>query len=328
MPDYLHECRARHGAVTTALYGRRQDLCAIEKLAARIRERGILIYADIEAITDARLWAGGKFWQWPTREEFEERAEHQAVDVSTLPKGKGAIVKRLLTIFRNIEPVSVVLRFVDPQSFGILSPPVEKLLEIGPTHHPDRKYLRYIDDLRDLRDQRGFKTAAEVDMALWVLQEVLDALQSQSQRLGPIRNEYRSWQQAFREDTMLREIRVRNLTRSLFGAMELADLARALLPESRRRGGSIKRDQRLLAARIAGIEFERAVMRMAGRCPGDSARLRTVVSDLRIPGDVRQRWLEAVDVRNRAVHNGRVTRNDAYALADAMQEAIDWAARR
>ena len=44
------------------------------------------------------------------------------------------MVDRLLGIFRHIEPVSVVVRSVHPRNFGILSPPVEKLLErCGPT---------------------------------------------------------------------------------------------------------------------------------------------------------------------------------------------------
>ena len=254
MSDYLHECLDRHGDVTRALYGTRQDLPEVQRLAAGIGVSGRLTYDDVETITHVGLWRGSAFWQWPTRAEFDERCEGGTVEnLFLLPRREKAIVERLLRIFRHIEPVSVVLRFVAPRHYGILSPPVEKLLEMGPAHRPREKYRKYVRALRTVRDERGFATAAEVDMALWVMREIIDAEHSRSEWLERTVPEYRRLIDAFWADATLREVRVRNLTEALFGTMTMAELAEALLPNGLT---GPKQEQVLLAGRIAGIEFE------------------------------------------------------------------------
>ena len=105
---------------------------------------------------------------------------------------------------------------------------------------------------------------------------------------------------------MLREIRVRNLTSSLFGNMGLTEVAEALLLQNLR--GTPARRQLTLAGQLAGIQFEREVMELAtaaiennkgtdyeGRlrdiCKDRDGRLsRMVRSGLELPSNVRQRW--------------------------------------
>ena len=331
MANYLRECLGRHGDVTRALYGKRQELREIERRASGIIESGRLSYDDVATIIHAQFWRGGTFWQWPTREEFNERCEGDAVEgLSVLPKRENAIVDRLLRIFRHIEPVSVVMRFVAPRNFGILSPPVEKLLEIGPAHKPREKYRKYVKDLRTLRDERGFDTAAEVDMALWVMREIIDARHSRSEWLEPAVPECDSWIDAFWADRTLREIRVRNLSESLFGTMTMAEFAEALLPGALRRP---KHDQVMLAGRIAGIEFEQAVIQVAQalrpRGHGDQRTpdsLMSVVRSLQVPAETRDRWIRAVRIRNVAVHGEKIQRDEVDQLLGAMRDALEWAA--
>ena len=260
MPDYLHECLERHGDVTSALYGESQKLREVEKLAVETANTGRLTYDDLETIIRVDLWSGGTFWQWPTRVQFDKRcAEHGFDDQSVvLWGGMQPTIAKLLKVLRHIEPVSVVLRFIEPKDFGILSPPAEKILEIGPAHKPLDKYLNYVYDLRRLRDQRGFESAAEVDMALWVMQEVIAAKDSQSDWLEGAVPEHDRWIDAFWADEALRNIRVRNLTKSLFGTMSLPELAEALLPPDNRYPAR-DQDQVHLSARIAAVEFELAV---------------------------------------------------------------------
>ena len=327
MSDYLHECLDRHGDVTRALYGRAQDLREVERRSSRFIETGRLTYDDVETITHAGLWRGGAFWQWPTRAEFDERCNDGTVEgLAILPRREKAAVDRLLGVFRHIEPVSVVLRFVDPRNFGILSPPVEKLLEMGPAHKPREKYRKYVKDLRTLRDERGFATSAEVDMALWVLREVIDAEHARNDWLELAVPEYRRWIHAFWADRTLRETRVRNLTESLFGTMTMAELAEALVPRHRAR---IKQDQIVLAARVAGIEFEQAVMQLAAAqspAAGDDPRasgLMSVTRALDVARETRDRWVQAVRIRNDAVHGVTLRRADVDKLLQAMREAID-----
>lgn len=327
MSDYLHECLERHGDVTRALYGKPQALQEVERLAAGIRASGRLTYDDFATITYAGLWRGGAFWQWPTRAEFNERSGDGVIDgLSILPRREKAVVDRLLGVFRHIEPVSVVLRFIDPRNFGILSPPVEKLLEMGPAHRPREKYRKYVKVLRILRDERGFATAAEVDMALWVMREVIDAEHSRSEWLEHAVPEYKRWIHGFWVDQTLRETRVRNLTESLFGTMTMAELAEALVPRHRER---IKQDQVVLAARVAGIEFEQAVMQLTelrsasvGNDPRAQGLMR-VTRTLDVPREIRDRWVHAVKVRNDAIHGKALRRTDVDQLLHAMREAID-----
>ena len=328
MSDYLHECLDRHADVTRALYGTRQDLPEVERLADGIGASGRLTYDDVETITHAGLWGGGAFWQWPTRAEFDARCEDRAVEgLFVLPKRENAIVERLLGIFRHIEPVSVVLRFVAPKHYGILSPPVEKLLEMGPAHKPREKYRKYVKALRTLRDERGFATAAKVDMALWVMREVIDAEHAGSDWLADTVPEHGRWIHAFWADRTLREIRVRNLTESLFGTMTMPEFAEALLPGGLRRP---KRDQVVLAGRIAGIEFEKAVMEVAQSQRREPAthhaapELMRVVRALDVPPETREQWVRAVRIRNAAVHGEHVDRSEVDALLGAMRDALDW----
>lgn len=329
--DLLHECFERHGEVSRARYGSRQDLGAIERLSARVVEAGRLTFQDVEAIKDAGFWHGGTFWQWPTHEEFKDRCETGAVEgLWILPKRENAVVDELLRVFRHIEPVSVVLRFVYPERFGILSAPVEKILEIGPAHRPREKYLKYVKDLRSLQRKRGFNTTAEVDMALWVMGEIIDASRSGSEWLRGVVPESDRWIRAFWDDRTLREIRVANLTSSLFGTMTMAQFAEALLPDDARR---TKDDQIHLAGRIAAIEFESAVMqafRSSDRHGDDREgheSLAKAVRTIPMSEETRDQWTRSVRIRNAAVHGGDLERKDVEELIRDMRDACDRARR-
>ena len=332
--NYLHECFERHGDVTRARYGESQRLQEIEKLAVEIANTGRLTYDDLEKVIRADLWSGGTFWQWPTRTQFDERcAEHGFDDLSVaLWGGTQPTIDKLLKVLRHIGPVSVVLRFIEPKDFGILSPPVEKILEIGPAHKPLDKYLNFVYDLRRLRDQRSFESAAEVDMALWVMQEVIAANNSQSDWLEAVVPEHDRWIGAFWADKVLRGIRVRNLTNSLFGTMSLPEMAEALLPPDDRRPDR-DRDQVHLCARIAAVEFELAVGEIAQQSltfrHGDleGRTLSEVVSSLKLSRDTKGRWQRGVRLRNAAVHDPKVSREDANELLGCMRDAINRANR-
>ena len=332
MSDYLHECLERHGEVSRALYGSRQDLPSIERLSARVVGAGRLRFEDVEAIKHVGYWDGGTFWQWPTHEEFKDRCETGAVeDLWSLPRRQNAIVDQLLRVFRHIEPVSVVLRFIDPENFGILSAPVEKILEIGPTHRPREKYLKYVKDLRSLRRERLFNTTAEVDMALWVMSEVIDANRSHREWLRNVVPESNRWISGFWDDRTLREIRAANLTSSLFGTMTMAQFAEALVPRDARR---TKDDQVHLAGRIAAIEFESAVMRVFrlssarhGNGRGGNESLAKAVRTIEMTEETRNRWTKSIGIRNAAVHGGDLTRKDVEDLICAMRDALDRAER-
>ena len=204
-----------------ALFRRPQNLHAIEEEVSKI-DSSSLTYDHIEPIKKVEPWGEQQFWQWPSREQFDERRGRIALFDLKKKKKERATVEKLLNVFLHIEPVSVVMRFLAPDRFGILSPPVEKLLEVSPSSNPVEKYLSYVADLQVIKDKRGFKRVADVDMAIWTLQQSMDYRDDRWAR---------EWRKKYEGDPLLREIRVRNLTRSLIGDMELADLAEAWVPE-------------------------------------------------------------------------------------------------
>ena len=329
---YLGECLNKQREVAKALFKKDQDLRKIEELATDIRLSSNLTYENVRKITDAGLWSGRGFWQWPNAEEFNDRLEqHPVGDLSTeLRKREEHVVDELLGVFRHIEPVSVVMRFVRPDDYGILSYPVEKILEVSPSSHPRQKYLQYVEDLRLIQKERGFDRAAYVDMALWTLQEVMNASQTESDWLEQVVPEHKEWRNEFENDPLLRKIRVRNLTRSLFGSLSLADIAEALIPAHGEQSEPDE-DQIVLAGRIAGIELERAIKAWAMKVGWRPSKDRH--SDLRgaveclvgVPSQELSRWHDAVDLRNRAVHpfdNDALKLEEAESLLACMREAI------
>ena len=343
----LLECLEKQGVVAEELFRGPQNLQAIEEEVLKI-ESSSLIYDHIEPIKKAEPWGGQQFWQWPSCKQFEDRQGSTPIalwdirgrtkeDNKNREKEK-ATVEELLRVFRHIEPVSVVMRFLAPDRYGILSPPVEKLLEVSPSSSPTEKYLSYVDDLRVIKKNRrdlNSKRVADVDMAIWTLQQVMDHWD----RLKEVVPEGEGWRTAYENDRLLREIRVRNLTRSLFRNMELADVAEALVPHYLEdfSDGS----KRLhLAGQLAGIQFERAVMEVArktitrykGTLYADEVsrvyherkdRLWTMVDrTLKLREDVKQNWRDAVKFRNKAVHDEKPPEYPTIkALLQSMRDA-------
>ena len=82
------------------------------------------------------------------------------------------IIEDLFNLIKNIEIVSCILRFINPENYAIFSSPVENLLNIrGIT--PVDKYLFYLEDLDELKNKYEFNRIAEVDMALWILANII-----------------------------------------------------------------------------------------------------------------------------------------------------------
>ena len=307
--DYLQKCCDLHTELTEIRFGRRQDLGDIERAVAHVRSSRRLTYDDIEKIKDSRVWDANLFGYWPSRSEIESILDPAEWDFWNLPKREDKAVAALIDVFRQIEPASVALRFIVPDHYGILSPPVETVLGLGPYRRRRDRYKAYLRNLRALRDDRGLASAAMADMALWVLQVgVVDGLL----RGHP---EYEVLQEAYKNDGRLRAMQVGNLTSRLFRDLSRADLAEALLGTNAE-----------LAGQIAAIEFERSIKQLAAADPDDSLRdvverLRNV---LRLDTEAAVRWPQAVNTRNRAIHPGLApTKRELRELIKAMREVAD-----
>ena len=293
--DYLHTCLALHSDLTEILYGRRQDIRRIEDMTAEIRKNHQLTYEDIEKILDRNVWNADMFGYWPKRQDIESILN---LNFKDLPGRQDNVIRHMYSVFRQIEPISVILRFVMPEEYGIISAPVEKVLgmnyfgsyEIHPEYPHLEKYKIYLCDLRSLRKERDFDRVADVDMALWVLQ--IGVLE---RRLKDHEDQeiLRKLREDFRQDSKLRAIQARNLTKHLFrpDTMHRLDLAEALLSSDLQ-----------FAGQIAGIEFERSIKRKTKANPKDGLRNEVEKFCLDKSYDIRSDCEAALNTRNRAAH--------------------------
>ena len=312
--QYLRTCRDLHPSLTKRKYRRMQDLGEIENDAVHIRRSRRLTYDDIEIFTRNRFLDVNMFGYWPTRNEIADDLKKREFDFPNLPGTEEQVIQDLLSVFRQIELVSVILRFVDKMNYGILSPPVEQVLGIGPTRDHREKYLLYVRNLRRIRDEtNGLSTAADVDMALWVLSVgVLNEELNDESTCNRLREQYAN-------DLLLREVRVENLTSQLFGELHRRELAEAL---NRCSTGSANE----LAGQIAGIEFEKSIKAILGTHPESRDGLWKLVQSAcaqhRSVRGHQTRWESAVEIRNKLIHtNGQWSTYDVERLIEAMQEA-------
>ena len=307
--NYLHECHQLHACVTEIHYGRRQNLAQIQKATEAIKKRHRLTYEDLETIRNSDVWDANQFGYWPSRAEIEADLKKWHWNFQNLHRNRqasrereNATIDRLLKIFHQIEAVSVIMRFVDPRRYGILSPPVELVLGIGPSRSHATKYSGYLDDLQKLKEAHGFNEAAEVDMALWALQ--VGVVEGRlKDRLDTTR--YRALRDGFEQDQVLRSIRMANLSPQLFQDMPRLDLAEALRLA----------DNLEMAGQIAGCEFERRVAMRLGIAPEANVGLRDLVEEAWPDSRRRYKYNQAVSVRNRAVHRQGVTSDEVQSLS-------------
>ena len=316
---YLRTCRDLHPKVTEIRYGRTYELHRIEDEVADIRSSRRLTYEHIERIRNSEVWNADVFGYWPPRAEVESILESTEWDFWNLPEKEPEkeekAIESLLSVFRQIEPVSVILRFIVPKHYGILSPPVETVLGLGPFRsHPER-YRAYLKNLREIRDVGQLDTAADVDMALWALQlGVLEnRLPDEEHKClkGCLKEE-------FKQDPKLQEIRARNLTGQPFSDISRVELAEALLES-----GVANNIQ--LAGQIAGIEFERLVRQLVGNTRNDTLgslihderKLPKLVGGICKDESLARRFIadckDAISTRNKAVHSNRPLKREEVA---------------
>ena len=284
--DYLHRCLGLFGDVTKIRYGKRQRLESVEEEVASLLEQGAELWEIVHAIYNSPHFDADIFG--PLDVDRIKDDLKKAVDSEWRSLREHELIEKLHGVFRQIEPVSVVMRFICPKRFGIMSSPVATLLGVRPKRRATSTYKEaYAESLRELRDSRGFTRAAHVEMALWALQVgVLD------QRLPEEQGEPLT--KAYEKDLQLRRLETGNLTKQLFAENTELGVADALLDINPK-----------LAGKIAGIEFEqlvsKRVLRAGGKDLGKDQTLRQLI-DAFTPRDMRERLHHAREIRNRAVH--------------------------
>jgi hypothetical protein len=299
--DYLHVCARLHSTLLERLSGRIERLDSVERAVAGVRSSRKLTHEALTKIVNSPDFsAAQKFWTWPSADEMQSGLSGE-IDLWNLPKNEKPLIRKLRGVFKTYEAVSVVLRFVVPEHYGILSTPVEHVLGIQPAAESIDRYLNYVGNLRIIRNERKFKTAAQVDQALWTLQigvyggrlADVDYLKKEHQR-----------------DPFLRGIRVKNLADALFGSMSALDL-----------GESLSFDRLEIASDLLALEFERALRDYAG---GKGAREDlSVIIDTTAPGHLRGAWQRCRVLRNRAIHSRPLDHREAEEMIATIRQVRD-----
>ena len=277
--SWLHRCLELFPESVQARHGWRPDYASLEALLEPVRrgERPFS-YRDLEAIQNGRFWDFRQFWRFPAESDILRELDFGEMSslVQRLPLDEAHAIARLHVAFKYIENVSVVLRFVHPDHYGIISPPVEKVLEVRRGRTEVETYLNYLKDLREVRAHHGLARVADADMALWVVQE-------------RVLSSYRDHDllREFRADTWLLRRRAVNLLAELgevVGSAGQLELARGLLEANV-----------ALAGTLAGAELERALFRRIGRRAGAPAAGGLEAS---LPAGMSEAWRRAARVRD------------------------------
>jgi len=170
--NYLQKSLDMFPKLTGIMFGWEYDMAEIENKLSNVKEDDCFDRKDLLKITDTKEWDYKKFWpdlltaihlDQPITGIFKLGWEERKKTISE-------IYKRFL----HIEVVSVILRFVDPQNFAILSPPVEKFFSLQPKDDHVEYYTNYLNLLRKTSKHfQSPKRLADVDMALWCLYHFL-----------------------------------------------------------------------------------------------------------------------------------------------------------
>lgn len=290
--NYLQLCLNDFTAVCRLKYDTEFDLASVEEKVRRLRVRTPLTYSDLAYFESPEHWWFKRFWVFPPKEEIEPTLKQETFDFWNLPESnEPGTIRRLLHIFKSIELVSIILRFIRPEHYGIFSSPIQHMLDIRHGRNLVETYLAFLDNLREIRKHAGFARVADVDMALWVLHERCFGRYQDVRTL-----------KAYREDNFILQLRANNLVAPL---AELSDakLAKALV--------EVKPD---IAALIACHHFEILIRKLAGNLHLPEAaphfKLEQILDAIPNYGAVnpvrRGIWQSLREVRNDLIHYGQL----------------------
>jgi hypothetical protein len=198
---WLEGFHALFGVATERRAGRAQDLSRVEEELLQGRHEWRVGQRELEIIETSDAWDYPKWWP-RTSSRIDQPVALPTHIYSA--QGMRTAIEALHNVLKNIEIVSVVLRFMCPEAFGIISSPVTSFLCLFPSRSPVDYYLHYLKVLKGFVAQYGvFDRVADIDMALWSAAHLsLDA------PYAPLTEE-------MRKDQYLQEIRLANVVAEL-----------------------------------------------------------------------------------------------------------------
>lgn len=321
---WIHEFLRLYSELTLMRTGRRQDASAVENEVARYRSKTQICSEQLHAIEESTSWDYPNWWNKlsPSLDPPVDLPPDPAIT-----DGKQFLVAQLYDRLKHIEVVSVLLRFVFPDEFGILSPPVASLLGLPYEEDHIEYYLRYVSVLGDFRmHYEGLRRVADVDMALWSAAHGLP--------------DYRALVDEMHEDAYFQQVRLTNLLEGLGRHWTRGNRNRMLLARS-----LLKTDYEVAGA-LTSVVYEPLVNEIADEVgvsrqvdrhgnPLTGNRVKMLSERARIDGlSVRPKELwDLWQLRNRAVHcKPPLTQQEATEFVrkvhDLLQGVQEWKAKQ
>jgi hypothetical protein len=218
-------------------------------LQQKNKRKSIITLEHVNIIEDAckKNWHYGKWWPITNKPLPIELPKNPSAD-------KKETIKIMYDHFKHIEVVSVILRFMYPKDFGIISPPVTSILNLVPDKNESNQkyYMRYLSSLSELSNHYcaknpELKKLSKVDMGLWAAAHL------------SMNNNYSLFNDEMLEDKYFQKIRLGNLVRGFRNYWEQQDEQRLILAEV-----LIEHDF-ILAATIAARIFESIILKFADK---------------------------------------------------------------
>jgi len=249
---------------------------------------------DVLNIFDPTATAFGRYWPKPNEKELDQILKKARLVLGPSPTDPRELVRRALAVLQSIGMVSLVLRFVHPDRYGVFSTPIMSLLQV---HRPRTidLYMAYCDELRAWKAHFRLESVADTETALWTYHELV-AGETHAAEISTSHAEFDAdiWIQRRRVAQVLRPF-LRN-----YGPLELARI--------------LAEEEPKLAGKIAGEEYER-LLRVAARELGGGMNLNVrgaieilfdrLAEDEYISLEDKAQLDKAWRIRNAAVHAGR-----------------------
>jgi mRNA-degrading endonuclease RelE of RelBE toxin-antitoxin system len=163
-------------------FGASANFELLEQKVSHLRTGVPIKYEDLETIADESLWPFKKFWKWPAKEQIKEGLNKTGallIKISEyFSKNEKEVISSLNIIFNNIALVSILLRFIFPEYYGIYSPPVLHIVGVERGKNEVEDYLNYLQILRitlgiyEIRERYDVERVADVDMVLFAVAEL------------------------------------------------------------------------------------------------------------------------------------------------------------
>jgi len=308
----------------------------IKKKLEELRKGGMLTYQHLNIISDKKYFSCfNNYWRFPeetkefkneltkTNKLFASLEGRENFDTTKIEEIEREAIKILYGIFKHLELVSIILRFVNEQYYAIYSPPVAKIL--NPPRGSDyvSEYLNYLGYLRAWQNTLGLKKVAYVDMFLWALEE-FDSLGKQQQE--KIKIFFTVW--AFNKNIEKRDI---------------SDFRKDLLTQLPKEKAEyfLRVEDYHTSAMWGGYYFEDVVRAKCNRAginllkydeyrDGSYKVLKELVIDLAgYFGKAEGKYLEVVNLRNKAMHprQYQFSMTEAKNMLNIAKEMANWKVR-